>query len=151
MARMHSRKKGKSGSSKPLKDRKLTWIRHRKKEIDLLVAKLARENKTSSQIGLFLRDTYGVPDVKKITGKSITQIMAERKLSPKLPEDLLSLMKKSVAIQKHKQSNRKDMTAKLGLQLTDSKIRRLIKYYKKAKKLPEDFKYDPEKIRMYVE
>ena len=151
MERMYSRRKGKSGSSKPLKDKKLTWMRYRKKEVELLVAKLAREGKTSSQIGLFLRDTYGIPDVKKLTGKSITQIMAERKLSPKLPEDLLSLMRKSVAIQKHQEGNKKDMTSKRGLQLTDSKIRRLIKYYKRTKKLPADFKYDPANLRMYIE
>lgn len=151
MARMYSRKKGKSGSKKPLEDKKLTWMRYKKKEVELLVAKLARESKTSSQIGLFLRDTYGIPDVKKLTGLSITQIMAERKLAPKMPEDLLSLMRKNVLVQKHAESNKKDMTAKRGMQLTDAKIRRLVKYYKRTNKLPEDFKYDPSNIRMYVE
>ena len=151
MARMYSRKKGKSGSSKPLKDKKLTWMRYRKNEVELLVAKLAREGKTSSQIGIFLRDTYGIPDVKKLAGKRITQIVAEKKLSPKLPEDLLSLMKKRVSIQKHKEGNKKDMTANRGLILTDSKIRRLVKYYKNTGKIPQDFKYDPDSIRMYIE
>lgn len=151
MARMYSRKKGKSGSKKPLETKKLTWMRYRKKEVEILVAKQAKEGKTSSQIGIFLRDTYGIPDVKKITDKSITQIMIERKLGPKIPEDLLSLMKKNVAVQKHIVANKKDMTAKRGTQLTDSKIRRLVKYYKRTKKLPAEFKYDPSNLRMYVE
>ena len=148
---MYSRNKGKSGSSKPLVDKKLTWMSYKKKEIEMLVAKLAKEGKTSSQIGLFLRDTYGIPDVKKITGESITQIMEKKNLAPKLPEDLLALMKKSVAVQKHFENNKKDMSSKRGVQLTDAKTRRLINYYKKTNKLPADFKYDPTKLRMYVE
>ena len=115
------------------------------------VAKLAKEGKTSSQVGLFLRDTYGIPDVKKITGESITQIMEKRNLAPKLPEDLLALMIKSVAVQKHFETNKKDMTSKRGIQLTDAKIRRLVKYYKRTNKLPADFKYDPSNLRMYIE
>ena len=151
MARMYSRNKGKSGSSKPLVDKKLTWMSYKKKEVEMLVAKLAKEGKTSSQIGLFLRDTYGIPDVKKITGESITQIMERRELTPVLPEDLLALMRKSVAVQKHFESNKKDMSSKRGVQLTDSKIRRLIKYYMKIGKLPADFKYDPSNLRRYIE
>ena len=34
MARMHSRKKGKSGSKKPSKPVKLSWIRYTEKEIE---------------------------------------------------------------------------------------------------------------------
>lgn len=151
MARMYSRNKGKSGSSKPLVDKKLTWMSYNKKEVEMLVAKLAKEGKTSSQVGLFLRDTYGIPDVKKLTGETITKIMEKRNLAPKLPEDLLALMKKSVAVQKHFESNKKDMTSKRGIQLTDSKIRRLVKYYKRTKKLPEEFKYDPSNLRRYIE
>lgn len=148
---MYSRNKGKSGSSKPLVDKKLTWMSYNKKEVEMLVAKLAKEGKTSSQVGLFLRDTYGIPDVKKLTGETITKIMEKRNLAPKLPEDLLALMKKSVAVQKHFESNKKDMTSKRGIQLTDSKIRRLVKYYKRTKKLPEEFKYDPSNLRRYIE
>lgn len=151
MARMYSRNKGKSGSSKPLVDKKLTWMSYKSKEVEMLVAKLAKEGKTSSQVGLFLRDTYGIPDVKKITGESITQIMARRDLAPVLPEDLLALMRKSVAVQKHFESNKKDMTSKRGIQLTDAKIRRLVKYYKRTNKLPADFKYNSSNLRMYLE
>jgi len=151
MARMHSRKKGKAGSKKPLKMEKLTWIRYKPKEIELLIVKLAKEGKTSSEIGIILRDVYGVPDVKMILEKPITSILAEKKLLKELPEDLIALMKRAVFINKHLERNHTDMTAKRGLQLTDSKIKRLIKYYKKSGKIPVDWKYDPSKLKMYTE
>ncbi|MEM2916327.1 MAG: 30S ribosomal protein S15 [Candidatus Woesearchaeota archaeon] len=151
MAKMHSRKKGKSGSHKPLKPAKPTWLRYKPKEIEMLVVKLAKEGKTGSQIGLVLRDTYGVPDVKSITEKSISEILAEKKLAPELPDDLVALMKKSIAIRKHLEENRKDEAAHRGLLLTESKIRRLIKYYKRIGRLVVDWKYQPEKLKMYTE
>lgn len=151
MAKMHSRKKGKSGPKKPLKPSKPTWLRYKPKEIEMLVAKLAKEGKTASQIGLVLRDTYGVPDVKSLTEKSISEILDEKKLTPELPDDLVALMRKSIAIRKHREANKKDEAAHRGLNLTESKIRRIIKYYKRSKRLPVDWKYDPAKLKMYTE
>ena len=49
------------------------------------------------------------------------------------------------------EKNHKDNTALRGIQLTESKIKRLIKYYKKSGRLPEDWKYEPEKIKLYIE
>jgi small subunit ribosomal protein S15 len=151
MARMYSRKKGKSSSKKPLEKTKQSWLTHKAKEVEMLVMKLAKEGKPSSMIGLVLRDSYGVPDVKIITGKSITQILVEKKLSPKIPEDLMALIKKSIRLRKHMEENRQDMTSLRGLQLTESKIKRLVKYYKKAKKLPVDWKYDVKSVKLYAD
>ncbi len=105
-----------------------TWLRYKPKEIELLVAKLAKEGKSSSEIGIVLRDSYGVPDVKLLAGKSITQILSEKKLLKELPEDLVDLMKRMVAIKKHLELNENDMSAKRGFQLSESKMKRLIKY-----------------------
>jgi small subunit ribosomal protein S15 len=151
MARMHSRKKGKSGSHKPLSKQKSTWVRYSAKEIEMLVVKLSKEEKTASEIGITLRDTYGVPDVKLFTGKSITAILKDKKLTKELPEDLIALMRKLVSIKAHMNNNKQDMTAKRGHQLTDSKIKRLIKYYKKSGRIPVSWKYDPTKLKMYTE
>lgn len=151
MARMHSRKKGKSGSNKPVQKAKPTWIRYKPKEIELLIVKFAKEGKTSSEIGIILRDVYGVPDVKLLIGKTVSKVLGEKNLLKELPEDLVALMKRSVFIRKHIENNKQDMTAKRGLQLTDSKIKRLIKYYKKAGKIPADWKFDPSKLKMYTE
>lgn len=151
MSRMHSRKKGKASSKQPLNPTKPNWIRYKPKEIELLISKLAKEGKSASQIGLILRDSYGIPNVKLIAGKSISSILQEKKLASKLPEDLKSLVVRQVAIKKHLEKNHKDMTALRGLQLTESKINRLVKYYKLNKVLPLDWKLNEQTIKLYVE
>ena len=151
MARMHSRAKGKHGSTKPSKQAVPSWLGISKKELEMLIVKLAKENKTTSQMGILLRDQYGVPDVKSLTEKSISGILEEKKLTPELPDDLVALMRKSIAIRKHMEANRKDEAAHRGLNLTESKIRRIIKYYKRIARLPVDWKYDPAKLKMYTE
>ncbi len=151
MARMHSGKKGKSGSKKPVKKTIPSWTRYKAKETELLVMKLAKEGKSSSEIGIILRDTYGVPDIKTMTGKSVLAILKEKGLQKELPDDLFNLIRKSINIRKHMEENRQDMPAKRGLILTESKIKRLVKYYKERKVLPVDWKYDAKSIRLYVE
>lgn len=151
MARMHSRRRGKSGSTKPAEPKKPTWVSLKPKEIEMLVSKYAKEGKSASQIGLYLRDEYGVPSVKDLTGKSVTAILKEKKMNPDIPEDLMALMRKSVLLRKHMAANKKDMPGKRGLQLTESKINRLAKYYKGSGALPANWKYNPEEIRLLVE
>lgn len=150
MAKMHSRGRGNAGSNKPLNPAKPTWIRYKPKEIELLIGKLAKEGKDSAQIGLILRDSYGIPNVKLLTGKRIQQLLAEKKLLPELPEDLLSLIKRAIALRKHLESNKQDMSALRGLQLTESKVKRLAKYYKETGKIEPTWKYDPKSIKQYV-
>ncbi len=151
MARMHSRKRGKAGSKKPSKKVKPSWLRYKPKEIELVVVKLAKEGKTPSQIGLVLRDTYGIPDVKVAAGIKISKILAEKGLLGKIPEDLMALIKKSIRLQKHLEANKQDKPVLRGLQLTQSKIKRLVKYYKRTERLPMDWKYDPKSIGLYAE
>lgn len=151
MARMHSRKKGKSGSRRPIKKTPQTWVRYKSKEAELLIVKLAKEGKTQSEIGLILKDTYGVPHIKEVTGKRVKKILTEHKLLKEMPDDVMALIKKSIAIRKHLENNHKDEGAKRGVTLTDSKIKRLVKYYKRIGRLSESWKYDPKKIRLYVE
>ncbi|MBI2508195.1 30S ribosomal protein S15 [Candidatus Woesearchaeota archaeon] len=151
MARMHSGKKGKSGSKKPLSAKKITWQRYDKNELTQLISKLAKAQKSHSQIGIILRDSYGIPSVSQLTGKSITQILAEEKLLPKLPEDMLNLIRKYINITKHLQANRKDQPSVRGLQLTESKIKRLAKYYKANDKLPQDWRFSREHASLLIE
>jgi len=151
MARMHSRKKGKSGSKKPVKKTLPSWLKYKPKEVELLILKFAKDGKSPSQIGIFLRDTYGIGDVEKVTKKSITKILKEKKALPKVPEDLKALIKKEVLIRKHLETNRGDEPANRGLQLTVSKIKRLVRYYKKKETLPMDWTYDPAKANLYID
>ena len=151
MARMHSRKRGKSGSKNPVKKTVPSWVRYKANEVELLIVKLAKEGNTASQIGIQLRDGYGIPDVKIITKKTITKILAEKKLLKELPEDLMALIRKNVLVRKHLENNHKDMVGKRGLQLADSKIKRLVDYYKKSGRIAADWKYDPKKLKLLIE
>lgn len=151
MARKYSGKKGKSGSKKVLGKKQPVWVRHKAKEVEMLVLKLAKENKSTSEIGIILRDMYGVPSVKQATEKKISKILEEKKLTPKLPEDLMNLIKRALAIRAHQEQNKKDMTAKRGLEITESKIRKLAKYYIENKRLDSSWKYNPKDAKLYVE
>jgi len=139
MARIHARRRGKSGSTK-LYGPVPNWVQYKGEEISALIVKLSKQDMSTSQIGLVLRDSYGVPDVEKISGKKIGKILAEKGLAPEIPEDLNNLVKKAILLRKHLQFHKKDMHSKRGLQLITSKINRLVKYYKNSKKLPESWK-----------
>ena len=79
---------------------------------------------------------------KKITGKRVTQILAENKLAGEVPEDIQFLLKRAIIAKKHLDKNKKDMVTKRGLHLMESKIRRLAKYYKSEGRLPGNWKYE---------
>jgi len=147
---MHSRKKGKSGSTRPARLEKPVWVELSADEVESEVIKLARKGHSESIIGVILRDSHGVPLVKVVTGKSIRQILEENDIKPPLPEDLSNLVKKALNLRKHLETNHKDLESTKGLQRTESKIYRLIKYYKKKNILAQDFKYDIEKVRTIV-
>ncbi|MFQ6089456.1 MAG: 30S ribosomal protein S15 [Candidatus Methanofastidiosia archaeon] len=149
MARMHSRRKGKSKSKRSLRTSLPTWVEYSAEEIKDLVLRYAREEHSPSKIGIILRDQHGVPSVKQMTSKSITKILEEGELSLSYPEDLLNLIRKAVELRKHLDSNPKDLHSRRGLELTESKIRRLVKYYR-GRKLPKDWRYDPEKVSLLV-
>lgn len=150
MARLYSRAKGKSKSTKPIKKGKRFWGRYDKKELEQLIIKLANQEITQSKIGLVLRDTYGVHDIRSILDKKLGVFLKENKASSELPEDLISLIKKDITIMKHLESNKKDMPAKRGLILTESKIHRLVKYYKKEGRLDKNWKYDRDKAKLLI-
>ncbi len=151
MARMHSRARGISGSKRPIKKAVPSWVRYKPKEVEMLIVKLVKDGNTASKIGILLRDVYGIPDSTLITKKKISQVLEEKKLLKDIPEDILALIRKSIMLRKHLGENKQDYTAKRGLQLTESKINRLVKHYKKTEKLAKDWKFDPTKARMYVD
>jgi small subunit ribosomal protein S15 len=149
MARMHSRKKGKAGSKKPAAPAK--WVEYKDKEVERLVLKLRKDGLNAADIGRTLRDQYGIPSVKTVTKKTVVAILKENGVSSKIPDDLFNLLKKAVELRNHMNKNRKDYTSKHGLQLMESKIRRLIKYYVREGDLPKDFTYEPERAKLLVE
>lgn len=148
MARLHTRKKGKSASHKPAV-KSTGWVRQSKEEVLALIEKLSREGKTEAQIGLALRDEHGVPSVKMITGKRISKILEERKVAPKYPSTLIDLIRKAVSLRKHMEANPRDKQNRKKLNDVESKIKRLVRYYR-GKKLPKDWKYSAEEAALLV-
>ena len=60
-----------------------------------------------SFLGVILRDSHGVAQVRYVTGNKILRILKAKGLAPTLPEDLFCLIKKAVAVRKHLERNRK--------------------------------------------
>lgn len=145
---MYSRKRGKSGSTRPA-ELKASWVSYKENEIEEIVIKLAKEGHQSAAIGLILRDQYGVPTVRLAKGK-IGKMMQKANLTPEIPEDMFNLMKKAVNLHAHLGKNKKDYTSLRGLELTESKIRRLAKFYIRKKALPVGWKYDIEQAKLLV-
>ena len=145
---MHSRKHGKSGSKKPRKVEKSEWVTFEKEEIEQLILKLAREGSSNAKIGLILRDTYGVPDVREF-GLRVSKVVG-KEIKKDVPEDLFNLIKKVVNMHRHIEQNKKDSISVHSIQLVESKIRRLAKYYVRQGRLPSDWKYTMEKAKLLV-
>ncbi|NVM01874.1 MAG: 30S ribosomal protein S15 [Candidatus Helarchaeota archaeon] len=150
MARMHARKKGKSGSKRPPRPTLPDWCNRSPEEVEDVIIRLSKEGKSKSMIGMILRDSYGVPFTRLITGKTVSVILKERDLLPELPDDILNLIKKAVNLRKHLEEHPKDLTSKRGLTLIESKIRRLAKYYRRKGILEPRWKYDYRNAAMLI-
>jgi small subunit ribosomal protein S15 len=135
------REKGISHSMRPVAKRPPTWCRYTPEEVEALVVKLGKEGHSLSTIGVILRDQHGIPLVKPIIGKSISQILKDAGLAPSLPEDLQRLLNKAKSLHVHLEKNREDLSNKRALQIVESKIHGLAKYYKYRGILPPEWKY----------
>ncbi len=147
MARMHIRRKGKSHSTRPVTISMPRWLRDKpevRDEVDQVIEDLAKRGTPPSMIGLILRDKYGVPTARALYNKKLVRVLRERGLAPKIPEDLMNLIKRAVRINEHLRVHRKDVHNKRRLQLVEAKIKRLAKYYKRVGRLPKDWRYDRE-------
>ncbi len=150
MARMHTRRKGQAGSKKPMRTEPPKWSNTNKEEIENTIAQLASGGKGSSEIGMILRDRYGVPDVTLVTGKKIGQILKEKNVATKVPEDIQSIILNVLDLNKHLLKNKKDVHNKRSLNNMISKIRRLEKYYHREGVLPEDWKFSIQRAEMLI-
>ena len=151
MARMHSPGRGKSGSTKPLVDKAPEWSNTDAKEVTELILSLAAEGHNPTTIGTILRDQHAVPDVRLVLGKRLGQVLAENEITPKYPEDMMSLMRRALRLIDHLESNRKDRHNSRQLELTESKIRRLSRYYKGRGQLDTEWTYKRDELRLMVE
>lgn len=151
MARIYSRKKGKHGSKRPPIKIFPRWIKLKKDQVEDLIEQLAKQRLTSAQIGLILRDQHGIPNVKTITGKTISQTMKQKKIYPELPEDMINLLRNAIKLRGHLEKSKADKHSLRSLINLESKIRRLGKYYSSRGILPSDWKYSPEKAKLIIQ
>ncbi|OCT48928.1 40S ribosomal protein S13 [Cladophialophora carrionii] len=165
MGRLHSKGKGISASAIPYSRSVPTWFKSTPETVVDNICKLARKGATPSQIGVVLRDSHGVAQVKVVTGQfttdrfaqlapgagfadfrgagnKILRILKSNGLAPEIPEDLYMLIKKAVAVRKHLERNRKDKDSKFRLILIESRIHRLSRYYKTVGVLQPNWKYE---------
>ncbi len=147
---MHTRRRGKSGSTKPIEKRLPEWLGMTSEQLKQKIIELRGKGMSSSMIGIILRDTHGIPSTKMVTGKRVMQIVKEEGTTPTVPDDMRDLIIKALRLRRHLETNKKDQHNKRSLQLTESKIRRLQKYYRRSGVLPMDWKYDPATAEMFV-
>jgi len=133
--------RGRSLSSRPVSKRPPSWVVYQPDEVKALIINLSREGRSQSEIGNTLRDEHGVPLVKSIVGQGINKVLKEAGLAKNIPEDLYNLMVRATRMKRHMERNKKDFGNKRGLQLTESMIYRVTKYYKRIGKLPKEWNY----------
>jgi len=150
MARIHARTRGSSSSKKPYRIGRPEWVEAEKDEIVKLIIDYYNQGLSTSEIGVRLRDLHGVPDVKTALGTSMYRILKENKIEMDLPEDIVNLMKRAVRLHRHLEENPGDKSNKRALMLTESKIRRLGRYYVRKRVLPQGWAYTPKMAKLAV-
>ncbi|MEO2154895.1 MAG: 30S ribosomal protein S15 [Nanoarchaeota archaeon] len=128
-----------------LKENNLT-----KEKVEEIIIELAKQGKTTSEIGAILRDQYGIYDVRLIIGKKLKQFLKEKELYSQIPEDLKALFKRYLIVEKHLSVHKKDKHSKRGLRIIESKIKRLINYYKEKGELDPKFRFNKDQIALYL-
>ncbi len=68
MGRLHSKGKGISSSATPYSRNPPAWLKTTPEQVVEQICKLAKKGATPSQIGVVLRDSHGVAQVKVVTG-----------------------------------------------------------------------------------
>mmetsp|Transcript_20838 Transcript_20838/g.51108 ORF Transcript_20838/g.51108 Transcript_20838/m.51108 type:complete len:120 (-) Transcript_20838:781-1140(-) len=106
-----------------------------------LISRFADKGLSPSQIGLILRDSFSIIDVKNITGLNILKILHIKGIKTDVPEDLYHLLKKFKIMRKHLNFNRNDKAGRFKLRHLESHISRLSKFYKRKKFIPINWKY----------
>ena len=140
MARTHAHTHGKSHSIRPTSKNAPSWTIG-SQEIIKSIVDFGKDGMSASEIGLRLRDEFAVPLAKPIVGKTITQILEENDIKRPMPEDLEKLVRKALGLQKHLNIHNSDKRNVRSLELIESKIHRLSRYYKRVGKVSKDWKY----------
>merc|ERR1740138_997602 len=147
---MHSKGKGISKRCLPYRKSPPSWVQISASDLTSQMVKMAKRGQSPSQIGVVLRDQYGIPQVKGVTGSKILRILKVAGVAPSIPEDLYHLIKKAVSVRKHIEKFRADRDGKFRLILIESRIHRLARYYRTAKALPPTWRYQSKKAETFI-
>ncbi|OLC26138.1 MAG: 30S ribosomal protein S15 [Candidatus Nitrososphaera sp. 13_1_40CM_48_12] len=141
MARIHVHTHGKSHSTRPTPKSSPSWLTLSRDQVSSVIVRLSNDGLSPSEIGVRLRDEHGIPLVEPVLGKSLSEVLAENKINPDMPEDLDKLVKKALGLQKHLKVHNSDHRNVRSLELIEAKIHRLSKYYKSTSKIAKNWKY----------
>jgi len=139
---MYSKGKGISSTTVPYRKYSCEWKGLTSQNLIKIIANLAKNNNLPpSKIGLVLRDEKLVVDTRNISGMNISKILRLKGLVPLVPEDLFYLIKKANKIKAHLSDFKHDLANRYHLNLIESHIYRLSRYYKRIFRLPKNWKY----------
>ena len=151
MARMYKSRKGKSGSTKPYVSEAPEWSNTDTAAVTQLVIDLGKEGHSTAMIGTILRDQHAVPNARLVLGKRIGAVLAENNIGGTYPEDMMNLMRKALSLIDHLSSNKKDLHNRRQLELCESRLRRLAKYYVGTGRISSTWTYKRDQLRLMVE
>ena len=151
MSRIHSGHKGRAGSHRPYPLTKPAWVMTSQEELVAQAVQLSKTGLSSAQVGLHLRDSLGIPSARAVTGKRLGTLLQEKGVQPEIPDDLQALLKRVVHLQRHLETHPKDLSNRRGLTLMESRIRRLARYYRQRKRIPETWRYTAAAAALQVE
>ena len=97
---------------KVVKVAKPSWIKIKPDEMEKIIFELAKEGKTPGQIGLVLRDKYGIPKAR-LLGKGIQNVLNESGISYNSDKEIIQ--GKIKRLEKHRSKNKHDYTASRAL------------------------------------
>ncbi|MGD0258065.1 MAG: 30S ribosomal protein S15 [Thermoplasmata archaeon] len=151
MSRIHSGRKGRAGSHRPYPLTKPEWVTASSEEVVEQAVTLAKAGQTAAMVGMTLRDQSGIPSTRAVTGKRLSAVLSENGVRPEIPDDLQALLKRVVHLQRHLTTHPKDLSNRRGLALMESRIRRLARYYRQRRRLPENWRYSAAGAALQVE
>ncbi len=153
MARMHTKKHGKSKSRKPVLDPKDFGKGSgelSKEQIESLITEYAKQGVSPALIGERLKKEHGVKYIRQATGKRLAQILSDNGFKGDIPSDMMDLMKRAVRMRKHIEKNKRDVHGTIRLKRTEAKIWRLTSYYIQQGVLPAKWRYNPDTAELLI-
>ncbi len=140
MGRMHSAGKGQSLSMKPFSTQEPTHLTKSISEYEKLIEGLAKKGMPPAKIGTLLRDQHGIGNIADVLGMNLLQFLKKKNAAPSIPADLADLISKSSIIKTHLVIHPRDTDARYRLILANSKLHRVLRYYKEKGVMPKSWK-----------